>query len=679
MMKSGALFQLLLALCAYPGFHASEVLVDDPGDGITVALMEMVPNMLGYPDINDPPLKVNSNVPVSILRYYDATYLEGQQPIQKQDVYIIVKSDCSSPLDVRLDYTEYDRSNFTPWDSFNYTESISIDVVPSENITLLDTDFLVPSTFLAYWNYTSFWCNEFPPLGGNATGGNDTDLGLEEVTPSPSTAVTPTPAPTTANLKDNMTPSNAAAATLSSNSAPKFGMLTTIFAGIVGAIMMLPDSTRTRKASVTIMAGLVVMGALLISFRHVQEENVSQYAIPSVPNAIHGRRLQQEGGETCTASVEIIIDSCRRSMLENKVDLEVEAPALRILGIDLTELSNEPSPDNPCTTDYIGSMVFNETDALIPNAQVTTDPDTQTFLVDSLTDDWENGVQCSRAIEGRPFVDDNGHPLHAQIEAHQPAWSADKVYSEDISMDEALGKEWAERALGEHASVPAFAAFTIALMSNNAPPKLVQDALTAAMDEVRHAVTSFEVASLLLGTTVEPGPIPPSTHTFVPDMTALAVAAAQEGCIDETLSALAAAYEVDTRLDQNSRINDFTKNLLKEKIRTIALEEARHSALAWRTVHWGCVTDPDVCSTVEKSIFDPQSLGLAFEKRFGRFEVYAELQSAWQKVTSTLIPFVITDTKVAGLDCDLAVSRHLKGSTLLEEMAMQIIRGTVCA
>ena len=48
-----------------------------------------------------------------------------------------------------------------------------------------------------------------------------------------------------------------------------------------------------------------------------------------------------------------------------------------------------------------------------------------------------------------------------------------------------MGNEWAHRALGEHASVPAFAAFTVALMSNNAPPSLIQGALTAAMERER--------------------------------------------------------------------------------------------------------------------------------------------------------------------------------------------------
>ncbi len=51
--------------------------------------------------------------------------------------------------------------------------------------------------------------------------------------------------------------------------------------------------------------------------------------------------------------------------------------------------------------------------------------------------------------------------------------------------------------LGEHASVASFSAFTKALVTNQAPSNLVQDALEAALDEVRHTRTSFDIASKL--------------------------------------------------------------------------------------------------------------------------------------------------------------------------------------
>lgn len=345
-MKWPALQTLVLSLWACPVVLAREVLVDDPGAGNTVHLMQLVPDILGFPENNDPTLKVISNVPVSILRYYDSSYLEGQQPVQKQDVYITVKSDCSSTLDVRLALTKYDRSNYSYWDTFSYTESISIDVVPSDDsVTLMDTEFLEPSTFLAYWNYSSFWCNEGVP-GLNDTVTVNPGPVLEEITPAP--------APTTINIKESELPDDISSATLAADSAPKNGMLTTIMAALLGATWMLRDVHRTKKGHLTMLVGFAVMGALLVSFHTMKEENVSQEAIQLAPTSIHGRRLQDQTGETCSASVEIIIDACRRSMLESKVDMEVEAPALRILG-KYHDVANHQLCRNPISLSVLTS------------------------------------------------------------------------------------------------------------------------------------------------------------------------------------------------------------------------------------------------------------------------------------------------------------------------------------
>jgi hypothetical protein len=83
-----------------------------------------------------------------------------------------------------------------------------------------------------------------------------------------------------------------------------------------------------------------------------------------------------------------------------------------------------------------------------------------------------------------------------------------------------LVEDWTQRALGEHSSVASFSVFSIALMTNQAPSDLVNDALNAGLDEVRHAKTSFEIASVLAGRDVRPGPLPPSSHEFHGDLRA---------------------------------------------------------------------------------------------------------------------------------------------------------------
>ena len=108
-----------------------------------------------------------------------------------------------------------------------------------------------------------------------------------------------------------------------------------------------------------------------------------------------------------------------------------------------------------------------------------------------------------------------------------------------------LGQQWASNALGEHASVASFSAFSIALMSNGAPSDLVQDALTAGLDELRHAKTSFDIATKLLGKEITPGPLPVSKHEFDQDIKKLALSVAKEGCVDETLWTLEVEAEVE--------------------------------------------------------------------------------------------------------------------------------------
>ena len=80
------------------------------------------------------------------------------------------------------------------------------------------------------------------------------------------------------------------------------------------------------------MTILAIMAILLVSIHGSSEETLSQQAMASVPHKGYGRQLQGGTPATCAASVEIILDGCRRAMLENKLDVIVDAPAVRIIG-----------------------------------------------------------------------------------------------------------------------------------------------------------------------------------------------------------------------------------------------------------------------------------------------------------------------------------------------------------
>ena len=75
-----------------------------------------------------------------------------------------------------------------------------------------------------------------------------------------------------------------------------------------------------------------------------------------------------------------------------------------------------------------------------------------------------------------PYADKKGMDPHASV-----SWSGEVTFDEEeISSSDnvtlqnrfLLGEEWTERSLGEHSSVASFAAFAIALMTNNAPPQI---------------------------------------------------------------------------------------------------------------------------------------------------------------------------------------------------------------
>jgi len=275
----------------------------------------------------------------------------------------------------------------------------------------------------------------------------------------------------------------------------------------------------------------------------------------------------------------------------------------------------------------------------------------------------EFGSQCTRPVAGRPFVDAKGGSLHAMPWVPDDednsmvsalSWTGEDSVKTQISrVNNAtnhgrvlLGEEWIQRALGEHASIASFSAFSIALMSNGAPAALINDALKAGLDEVRHARTSFDIASKLTAREIGPGPLPESKLEFGQDLKTLALAVAREGCLDETLSAFAAAVEVahiNEVLDnevQDSPYSNIDRDLLgsiKNELVTIAIDESNHSALAWRTLSWVCSVDLNVCDEVNMDVFEESNLTMRFNQHadssFGETSrVLHSMKEEWNKI-----------------------------------------------
>jgi hypothetical protein len=210
-------------------------------------------------------------------------------------------------------------------------------------------------------------------------------------------------------------------------------------------------------------------------------------------------------------------------------------------------------------------------------------------------------------------------------------------------------------------------------MSNQVPPDLIRDSLLAALDELEHATTSFEMATLLTGRHMEPGALAPSKHSFGGDIMALAMGAAREGCIAETLSALVLAAEVD-----NSASLDDVYSLLADKTRTIALEEGKHSSLAWRTIRWVCSIDAVACDAVKTQVLNPPNLIGAGRKRLTS-AADDEVEEAWTRIHEVLLPFVTSGQVSTTLDCDVgSVGEVNEATSLTWVLVHNIIHGVQC-
>lgn len=340
----------------------------------------------------------------------------------------------------------------------------------------------------------------------------------------------------------------------------------------------------------------------------------------------------------CTVNVEIMLDGYSH-------DVDVTAPSTRIIDSNFQNTDFAYNSQNNCVVDVKTDIIFVEGR---PRSRAPAPTPMPTY----------------GAVPGRPFVDSLGNTLMApsftvpNLPREDKSWSTVANAQEgapSTSFDNStvvndnkirLGKEWTESALGEHASVASFSAFAIALMTNQAPSDLVEAALTAALDEVRHAKTSFDIASRLSGIEVGPGALPASELVFGQDLKALAMAVAKEGCVDETLSALEAAAEVEiiSRVlsegaDDSNKYYAIDRDILtriRDELQIIASEESSHAALAWRTFQWVCSIDSDACDAVNKDILSEDKLEEAFHRRFSSFhgnsDILHEMKESWSKI-----------------------------------------------
>ncbi|EJK56543.1 hypothetical protein THAOC_23550 [Thalassiosira oceanica] len=275
-------------------------------------------------------------------------------------------------------------------------------------------------------------------------------------------------------------------------------------------------------------------------------------------------------------------------------------------------------------------MIYRHDGTIHPGPR--TDYDAWTLIDDEVLAGTKEGCRHLYAgctVAGRPFVDYSGLSLVAPLYVHERSlavsWMGDASSGDgpltfstnstppSVGGDYYLVDEWTRRGLAEHASVASFAAFNVALMTNGAPSYLVEDALRAALDEVRHAKSSFNVVFKLSGKKAGPGSLPESSLKFTQDIKAMGMAVAREGCLDETLSAFDAKMESDhiSKLLNGEVIESLYSSIdldtltwIRNELKTIESDESRHANLAWNTLKWLCGDNKDACEDIISDVFD---------------------------------------------------------------------------
>src|SRR5690606_10472224 len=152
----------------------------------------------------------------------------------------------------------------------------------------------------------------------------------------------------------------------------------------------------------------------------------------------------------------------------------------------------------------------------------------------------------------------------------------------------AIGTHYQRAGQMEHASIAAFARFSLQLLLLGAPASLIEATTTAMADETRHARLCFGIASAYLGRTVGPGPLSIEGALSDQSLENIVRTAIIEGCIGETLAALELAHAAGCAQEQN----------LAQMLADIARDEARHAELAFRFVAWAVQMHPHLASLV---------------------------------------------------------------------------------
>jgi hypothetical protein len=209
------------------------------------------------------------------------------------------------------------------------------------------------------------------------------------------------------------------------------------------------------------------------------------------------------------------------------------------------------------------------------------------------------------AVPGRPFLVESQARLAPVVSRGD--WLADASSTPRLdhltkSERAALAEHWTKAGQMEHASIAAFARFSLQLLALGAPPELVEACTAALADETAHTKLCFGIASAYAGRAIGPGPLDVSRSLEVTSLVDIVDLVIAEGCFGETSAALEALEAADSAADP----------VIVAAYSQIAQDEQRHAELAFRFVRWALERGgEDVAERVAAAITTPPQLGAA--------------------------------------------------------------------
>ena len=151
-----------------------------------------------------------------------------------------------------------------------------------------------------------------------------------------------------------------------------------------------------------------------------------------------------------------------------------------------------------------------------------------------------------------------------------------------------LADRWTVIGQMEHASVAAFARFTLQLLSLGAPADLVAASHQAMSDEIKHAKTAFAFASAFATRSIGPGALDIEHALDGGDLASVLRLTIREGCVGETVAALEAAEGASLALDP----------VVRAALLEVSRDEASHAELAWKFVRFALSSGGEAARSV---------------------------------------------------------------------------------